>query len=61
MLVAAIKKAGPNRYRVHDVMTGLDNYQGVTGHMRFDGRWDNIAPVVTAQYTQGRWAFHSAP
>ena len=40
---------------------GTRKYEGVTGHMRFDGRWDNIAPVVTAQYTQGRWAFHSAP
>ena len=32
---------------------------GVTGHMRFDGRWDNIAPVVTAQCNHGRWEFKS--
>jgi len=59
MLIDAIKKAGPNRYRIHDIMTSIDEYTGVTGYMRFDGRWDNIAPVVTAQFTQGRWAFKS--
>ena len=61
MLIEAIKKAGPNRYRVHDLMTSLNEYLGVTGYMRFDGRWDNIAPVVTAQYKQGRWHFEPAP
>jgi branched-chain amino acid transport system substrate-binding protein len=61
MLIEAIKKAGPNRYRVHDLMTSLNGYLGVTGYMRFDGRWDNIAPVVTAQYKQGRWHFEPAP
>lgn len=59
MLIAAIDKAGPNRYRVHDVMASLDEYQGVTGHMRFDGRWDNIAPIVIAQFQQGRWHFQN--
>lgn len=57
MLISAIKKAGPNRYRIHDAMTGLDEYRGVTGYMRFDGRWDNIAPLVVAQYRGGTWHF----
>ena len=61
MLIRAIKKAGPNRYRVHDVMTSFDEYQGVTGYMRFDGRWDNIAPIVLAQYKEGAWHFRPAP
>jgi branched-chain amino acid transport system substrate-binding protein len=61
MLIAAIRKAGPNRYRIHDAMTGIDEYTGVTGYMRFDGRWDNIAPVVIAQYAQGLWAFKAVP
>jgi branched-chain amino acid transport system substrate-binding protein len=61
MLISAIKKAGPNRYRIHDVMTSLDEYRGVTGYMRFDGRWDNIAPIVVAQYKDGGWHFRSAP
>lgn len=59
LFIDAINKAGPNRYRVHDQLTSLDEYQGVTGHMRFDGRWDNIAPVVTAQCRQGRWRFEA--
>jgi len=42
-------------------MAGIDEYQGVTGEMRFDGRWDNTAPVVTAQWLQGRWRFEPAP
>jgi branched-chain amino acid transport system substrate-binding protein len=61
MLVEAVKQAGPNRYRVHDVMTSFNEYHGVTGYMRFDGRWDNIAPVVIAQFQKGRWHFQDAP
>ena len=61
ILINAIKKAGPNRYRVHDAMTGLDEYRGVTGYMRFDGRWDNIAPIVIGQYKDGEWHFRPPP
>ena len=61
MLLAAIKKAGPNRYRIHDAMTGMEEYNGVTGYMRFDGRWDNIAPIVYAECRQGRWHYFPPP
>jgi ABC-type branched-subunit amino acid transport system substrate-binding protein len=61
MLIAAIKKAGPNRYRIRDVVLGMDDYDGVTGHMRFDGRWDNIAPIVYAEYRQGCWHYFPPP
>ncbi len=57
LLLDAIRKAGPNRYRVHDVLANLEEYDGVTGHLRFDGRWDNIAPLAVAQYKQGKWKF----
>jgi branched-chain amino acid transport system substrate-binding protein len=60
LVISAIEKAGPNKYRVHDQLAGLDEYEGVTGYMRFDGRWDNIAPVVIARCKQGRWEFPSA-
>jgi branched-chain amino acid transport system substrate-binding protein len=59
LIIDAINKAGPNRFRVHDQLAGLDEYRGVTGYMRFDGRWDNIAPVVTAECKNGRWQFNS--
>jgi branched-chain amino acid transport system substrate-binding protein len=61
MLTAAIKKAGPNRYRIRDLMAATDEYNGVCGYMRFDARWDNIAPIVYAQYQQGRWHYFPAP
>jgi branched-chain amino acid transport system substrate-binding protein len=57
LLIEAIRKAGPNKYRVHDQLTSLNEYLGVTGHMRFDGRWDNIAPVITAECRDGKWHF----
>ena len=59
MLIEAIKKGGPNRYRIRDIMAGIKEYEGVTGPMRFDGRCDNTAPVVTAQFKQGSWHFKS--
>jgi len=61
MLVTAIRKGGPNRYRVRDLMASIDEYTGVSGYMRFDGRWDNIAPIVVAHYAQGRWHYAAAP
>jgi len=61
MLLAAIKKAGPNRYRIQELMAGIDEYNGVCGYMRFDARWDNIAPIIYAQYQQGRWHYFPAP
>jgi branched-chain amino acid transport system substrate-binding protein len=61
MLIAAIKKAGPNRYRIRDLMAATEEYTGVTGYMRFDARWDNIAPIVSAQYKQGQWHYSPAP
>jgi branched-chain amino acid transport system substrate-binding protein len=61
MLIDAIKKAGPNRYRIRDVMANIDEYNGVCGYMRFDGRWDNIAPIVYAEYRQGCWHYFPPP
>jgi branched-chain amino acid transport system substrate-binding protein len=61
MLIDAIKKAGPNRYRIQELMAGIDEYTGVCGYMRFDARWDNIAPIIYAQYQQGRWHYFPPP
>ncbi len=61
MLIDAIKKAGPNRYRIRDLMANIDEYNGVCGYMRFDARWDNIAPIVYAEYRQGCWHYFPAP
>lgn len=61
MLIDGIKQAGPNRYRIRDVMSDIQNYTGVTGYMRFDGRLDNVASVVLARCKGGRWQIMPAP
>ncbi len=60
LLIEAINKSGPNRYRIRDYLGGLDAWDGVTGHMVFDGRCDNIAPMSVAEYQNGRWHFKPA-
>jgi branched-chain amino acid transport system substrate-binding protein len=57
LMIQAIKKAGPNRFRVRDYLANLDEYDGVTGHMIFDGRWDNIVPMALAHFEKGQWHF----
>jgi hypothetical protein len=42
-------------------MAAIDEYNGVCGYMRFDGRWDNIAPIVYAEYRQGCWHYFPPP
>jgi branched-chain amino acid transport system substrate-binding protein len=60
LMIEAIKKAGPNRFRVRDYLANLDEWDGVTGHMVFDGRWDNIVPMAIAEFKQGKWHFQPA-
>ncbi|MFM1941481.1 MAG: hypothetical protein RI897_463 [Verrucomicrobiota bacterium] len=57
LMMEAIDKAGPNRFRVRDYLANLDSWQGVTGPMTFDGRWDNTAPMWTARFEEGKWHF----
>lgn len=61
MLLQAIREVGPNRYRIRDRMAAIDSYEGVTGRLRFDGRWDNVSPVGTAEFRQGKWAYLPPP
>lgn len=61
LMIEAIEQAGPNRFRIRDYLANLDEWDGVTGHMIFDGRWDNIAPISVVEYKQGRWHFQAFP
>lgn len=61
ILLSAIRRAGPNRWRIRDAVCDLDYYQGVTGWMRFDGTGSNIAPVRLVRYEQGRPVFEPQP
>lgn len=61
LMIEAIDHAGPNRYRIRDYLASLEEWHGVTGHMIFDGRWDNIAPLITARFENGEWRYDSPP
>ena len=61
LMIEAIQKAGPNRIRVRNYLANLDEWEGVTGHMVFDARWDNIVPMAIAEFKQGNWHFQPAP
>ena len=57
IMVNAVNRAGPNRWRIRDQVCDLDFYQGVTGWMQFDGTGSNIAPVRLVRYEHGRRVF----
>jgi len=61
LLIQAVRHEGPNRYRIRDYLASLDSWDGVTGHMIFDGRWDNIVPISLANFTGGEWHFSPPP
>lgn len=53
ILLNAICRAGLNRGRIRDVLTGTENYKGVTGEMVFDPNCKNIAPMFLAHVHNG--------
>ncbi len=48
ILLDAICRAGFNKGRIRDALTGTENYKGVTGDMVFDPNSKNIAPLFLA-------------
>lgn len=61
LMIEAVRAAGPNRYRIRNYLGGLEEWNGVTGHMIFDGRWDNIVPISIARFRSGHWEFDAPP
>jgi ABC-type branched-subunit amino acid transport system substrate-binding protein len=53
VLLQSICRAGLNRGRIRDVLTGTEQYDGVTGHMIFDPNCKNISPMYLASVHQG--------
>jgi len=53
ILLQAICRAGLNRGRIRDALTGLTNYKGVTGEMVFDPNCKNISPMFLASIRHG--------
>jgi len=54
VLLNAICRAGLNRGRIRDALTGVENYKGVTGDMVFDPNCKNIAPLFLARVHNGK-------
>lgn len=61
LMMEAINHAGPNRFRVQQYLGNLDEWDGVTGHMIFDARWDNVVPISVAEYQTDHWVFQPFP
>jgi ABC-type branched-subunit amino acid transport system substrate-binding protein len=53
ILLDAICRAGLNKGRIRDALTGTETYKGVTGDMVFDPNCKNIAPLFLAQVRNG--------
>jgi hypothetical protein len=53
ILLQAICRAGLNRGRIRDALTGIENYKGVTGDMVFDPNSKNIAPLFLGTVHKG--------
>ena len=53
ILLDAICRAGLNKGRIRDALTGTESYQGATGNMVFDPNCKNIAPLYLAHVQNG--------
>lgn len=53
ILLQAICRAGLNRGRIRDALTGIQSYKGVTGDMVFDPNCKNITPLFLARVHNG--------
>lgn len=54
ILLDAICRAGLNKGRIRDALTGITSYKGVTGEMVFDPNCKNIAPLLLAHVHDGQ-------
>ena len=54
ILLDAICRAGLNKGRIRDALTGLTNYKGVTGDMVFDPNCKNISPMFLGHVHNGQ-------
>jgi branched-chain amino acid transport system substrate-binding protein len=57
ILLDAICRAGLNKGRIRDALTGTETYKGVTGDMVFDPNCKNIAPLFLAHVHNGTIAY----
>jgi branched-chain amino acid transport system substrate-binding protein len=60
ILLNGICRAGLNRGRIRDALTGVVSYDGVTGEMLFDPNCKNISPVYLATVRHGKIEYRRA-
>jgi branched-chain amino acid transport system substrate-binding protein len=60
MLLDSICKAGLNRARIHDALADIEQYDGVTGPMRFDPNQKNVAPMYLGTVHDGAITYKQA-
>ena len=59
ILIEAICRAGLNKGRIRDALTGTETHKGVTGDMVFDPNCKNIAPLFLAHVHNGAISYRS--
>ena len=59
-LLDSICKAGLHRARIHDALAGIEEYDGVTGHMVFDPNQKNVAPMYLGTVHNGAITYRVA-
>ncbi len=57
ILIDSICRAGLNRGKIRDALTGVQQYKGVTGEMNFDPNCKNIVPMFLATIHEGKATF----
>lgn len=60
LIMQAITVAGrPDREAVRNALAGIQDYDGITGRMRFNGTGDPVKSAVILQIENGAFKFHS--
>ncbi len=59
-LLESICKAGLNRARIHDALSQIYEYNGVTGHMVFDPLNKNVSPMYLGTVRDGKISYRVA-
>jgi ABC-type branched-subunit amino acid transport system substrate-binding protein len=61
ILLQSMCKAGLNRGKIRDALTGLEQCKGVTGAMTFDPNCKNIVPLYLATVHDGKISYRRYP
>lgn len=61
ILLQSVCRAGLNRGRIRDALTGTERYKGVTGEMVFDPNCKNIVPLYLATVKNGKAEYRRYP